>query len=881
MQILIMEYKSKNPNVLNKGLDQEEVCITLQVMNSIFKRNEHCLFLLLVVIGLLICNPAQAAFIADGAMLVPLTDDGKSTAIAWAPHGNKILYQVLHTDTQRQLFIADSDGSNAEVITPIGFPYYAEWSWAGDKVAFLYSNSSSSESQSHVYVYDLNTKKTVVACEPYPQFNLDYDEGPLWSPDDRYIVFKTRRGPSRRRFVTVYDTQTDKRWDVIPERGQNRYARWSLTMPPRLTFQSEASNEFYDIAVTDPDGGNLVLLTSIGAESVRNWGPRWRPPGAYEEMIAYTSNMEMTRTERGMKRNDVWIARPDGNESRNLTQATSPSTEEQLNNDIILWSWDGRWILSRGDRFDSQAKDIHTAYLMDPINGGYKTIFTTFPRKDGLHERVHVIKWSYDSTKILMYTQRYDVKNWDTEREYQRTRHVLSFLLVGTGRREEILLYDEELERKKILGSFDRAYIEDITFSPNGRSILLSIATIVSKEDKISRPDVYRLDLPDSLVSPEATKHIGPPVGRSTIYVSDQGSNRAEDTSDQIIQATPTVNESAPVSGDTVITEIIRPLHMIADEALESLSSEFTQYMTKNVSRNLLLFKGPPEVLDEIRRDLAKIDTQAPQVLVDLLAVELADEANRSLGLDWTYAEGRFAFFQPVGNAVRDLTPDSSLDGIATYPGLGQAFYQGVGKLPEEFFVRLNTLVQDGKGTILANPRTVAMSGRESRIQVRRTLNYFFNEGFDVAGRPVVKKSDISADTEGRITPTLLADGKIHMLVDVKVGSFTFTSDSGLPEQTQRDSTTEVVVSQGDTLVIGGLRQQEMVETVSKVPLLGDIPILGWLFKQEQKEIKNSVLTLFITPHVLLEGQPAPQWPEVDLENGQRISSSDPNHVKL
>jgi len=165
-------------------------------MNRIFERNEHWLFLLLAVIGLLVCSPARAEFIADGAALVPLTDNGKSTAIAWAPHGNKILYQMLHTDTQRQLFIADSDGSNAEAITPIGFPYYAEWSWAGDKVVFLYANSSSSESQSRAYVYDLNTQKTVMACEPYPRFNLDEDEGPLWSPDDRYIVFKTRRGPS-------------------------------------------------------------------------------------------------------------------------------------------------------------------------------------------------------------------------------------------------------------------------------------------------------------------------------------------------------------------------------------------------------------------------------------------------------------------------------------------------------------------------------------------------------------------------------------------------------------------------------------------------------------------------------------------------------------
>ncbi len=109
-------------------------------MNRISEKNEHCLFLLLAVIGLIVCGPARGASIADGAALVPLTDDGKSTAIAWAPHGNKILYQLLHTDTQRQLFVADSDGSNAEAITPIGFPYYAEWSWAGDKVACCLKN---------------------------------------------------------------------------------------------------------------------------------------------------------------------------------------------------------------------------------------------------------------------------------------------------------------------------------------------------------------------------------------------------------------------------------------------------------------------------------------------------------------------------------------------------------------------------------------------------------------------------------------------------------------------------------------------------------------------------------------------------------------------
>ncbi|MBA7649426.1 Secretin ExeD [subsurface metagenome] len=294
-----------------------------------------------------------------------------------------------------------------------------------------------------------------------------------------------------------------------------------------------------------------------------------------------------------------------------------------------------------------------------------------------------------------------------------------------------------------------------------------------------------------------------------------------------------------------------------------------------------MLFKGPRNVLAEMRSDLQLIDSLPPHILVDLLAIELTDEANRNLGLDWTYAEGHIGLFQPTGSALQkypfvtpgegliDLragTPSGALGGLATLPGVGQMFFQGVGTLPREFFIRLNTFVQDGQAKIIANPRNVAMSGKESRIQIRKTLNFFFTEGFDVAGRPIVKKSDITADTEGRITPTLLADGRIHLVVDVSVGSFTFSPEGGLPERVDRKSTTEVVVEEGQTIVIGGLRQQEMTKITTKVPILGDIPVINMLFKKEKSESRYSVLTIFITPQVLRSDNPTPEWPQVNPE---------------
>ncbi len=220
--------------------------------------------------------------------------------------------------------------------------------------------------------------------------------------------------------------------------------------------------------------------------------------------------------------------------------------------------------------------------------------------------------------------------------------------------------------------------------------------------------------------------------------------------------------------------------------------------------------------------------------------------------------------FQPSGKAIRDLTPDSQFNGITTYPGTGQVLFQGVGSLPREFFVRLNALISNDNGTILANPRTVATSGKQSLIQIRKTQNFFFNEGFDTAGRPIVKKSDISSDTQGQITPTLLPDGRIHLVVDVGVGTFTFTTAANLPEQTTRKATTEVTVRQGETIVIGGLRQQEMRKSESKIPILGNLPIIGRLFRHEEQEVRHSVLTIFITPQIMNGHNLVPEWPQLD-----------------
>jgi len=847
------------------------------------EKDSHLLLTFILTV-LTVCGPARAQFIADGVKLTPLTDDGKSVAVAWAPHGDLICFAREISGTQKQLMIMKPDGTNEETVSPVGNPIFAEWSWSGQKIAFEFTNANNSESQGGVYIYDVPSKKRLSVSQPYTRGSMDPDDGPFWSADDKYVVYKVRVGSARTRQMWVADTVSGKYWRLLAARGEGKEARFSPFAPTRISLQIASGGGGFDIATVDPESRDLTLLTNIGAESIRTGQPTWSPTG---EWIAFFSDKDLMRNERERKLEDLWIARPDGSQARNLTNASTPVTENQLNLSAYSWSWDGRWILAAGDRFDNQGNRISTAYFVDPVNGGYFPIMTSKPRETGEIQFFSAAKWSYDSTKIAFVNKRFRVKNWGPRPQYELSRWVLSLYDVKTKKLEEILLFDEQAERKQILTHYGRTYrggatMQDISWSPDSRSILLTVATVVSKTDNILQPDVYRLDLPPRFIDASAAQHNGPPIGRP-------GRNATQPepaTKPEPVKEPKETTEPQP-DATGFVTTTIEPLHMTVAEAAASLSSKYSQYFTTNAARNVLLFKGPYDVLKEMRSDLRLIDSPPPHILVDLLAVELTDEANKNLGLDWTYTEGHIGLFQPTGSALQKYpydiptgdypidyragTPSGALDSLATLSGVGQVFFKGVGTLPREFFIRLNTLVQDGQAKIIANPRNVAMSGKESKIQIRKTLNFFFNEGFDVAGRPIVKKSDITADTEGRITPTLLADGRIHLLVDVSVGSFTFSPEGGLPERVDRKSTTEVVVEQGQTIVIGGLRQQEMTKITTKVPILGDIPILDMLFKKEESESRNSVLTIFITPQILRSDNPTPDWPQINPEDHKLV----------
>lgn len=875
---------------------------------------------------------ASAEELHPGAKLIQLTTDGKSRGWFWSTRGNRIAYLRDLSNTQAQLRVMNADGSDDRDVSPVGNPFFIQWSWAGDRLSYEFANQRDPNSQGGAFIYDLATDQSIPISEnstygalsgfrPRPpggrggggsQSNrrpprresqsrrpglnsFGGADGPIWSADDKYVAYSLL-GPGGDDELWVAETATGQFQRLLSQRGSVAKPWWSPSVPGQLVVGVQASGRYHDAAVVNPDGSGLTMVTNIGSDSIEQDDPYWSPTG---EWVSYTSDAEMTEDEQRKRRTDVWIARPDGSEHRNLTQATSNSTEEQLRIWRTRWAWDGKSIMGNGERFDRQGRGIRTIYLIN-VDGGYEIIQTSDPETTGQSESSFETEWSHDSTRIAMLVRRNRVRNWTTLPENEDTRTGVAIYDIATRTMHDVLFFSEDRDRKQISGQ--------LSWSPDGRSILLSVEDIISVDEGITQPDVYRLELPPELVSPKAAQFNGPPfgvgAGVGTITVAQAPES---DSPDPVQTAAPV---PAPVVAQTANNEIItivEPSHLTVTEIQPLIPAEYAQYIKADTSRNLFVFVGPRSVHAALIADLGVIDFPAEHIVVDFLAIETSDALTRELGLDWAYTEGRFSFFAPEGLGVSNFTPgfqtappvinqefpslsnsdiadrfnvdnvaDLLVGGLGTFPGTGQALFSGVGKLPREFYARLNALQQDGEITIVANPRTVATSGKKSVIQIRRVVNFFFTEGVNLStGTPNVRKADVTATTEGTITPTLLADGKVHMTVDVSVGTVTFGAED-LPQQTDRKATTEVTVAPGDTIIIGGLRQQEHKIIETKTPVLGSIPYLGKLFSKTRRENQHSVLTILITPRIM--GQevsptklPDPGWTEYELDDRYKV----------
>jgi type IV pilus assembly protein PilQ len=293
------------------------------------------------------------------------------------------------------------------------------------------------------------------------------------------------------------------------------------------------------------------------------------------------------------------------------------------------------------------------------------------------------------------------------------------------------------------------------------------------------------------------------------------------------------------------VTEKVVPNYLKAKAVPGLLSTFYQPFIKVDADANILAITASPEILQRIKQDLAKIDVPPRQVMIEALITELSNEARKSLGMDlgWFGTKGgrKLDVIFPVANLldtsfrVAYERPDAKVEGwVGEFKGTVQALFQ------------------DGKINIRANPRVATIEGRAATIMIGKEQYYVIATGTGIGYYGQLERVPVGVTLS--IVPYVSDKGEITVEIQPEVSDVVgATSEGGLPVVSKRAVSTKIRVKDGETIVIGGLLQKNQSMVKRKIPLLGDIPILGYLFSKTDKRIEEIETVVFITPRILTD----------------------------
>lgn len=278
--------------------------------------------------------------------------------------------------------------------------------------------------------------------------------------------------------------------------------------------------------------------------------------------------------------------------------------------------------------------------------------------------------------------------------------------------------------------------------------------------------------------------------------------------------------------------------------------------------------------LEEISLLLQQIDLPPQQVLIEARIVEATKGFSRDLGVRLGVgASGGKIIGYRDGNPIRRASIGSSLDSTMSTAGqtsattvtpnvdLPASSAKGSPGLLSMVLwntaatrflnLELSALETDGKGRILSSPKVLTANQKEALISQGEEVPYLNNTS-DQGATVEFKKAELELKVKPQITP----DGRVAMTVEIKKDKVAWNrmiSGTDNPPIDTRKLTSDVLVENGGTVVLGGIFEEEESSSVDKVPLLGDIPVVGNLFKSRQRETNQKELLIFITPRIVTD----------------------------
>lgn len=301
--------------------------------------------------------------------------------------------------------------------------------------------------------------------------------------------------------------------------------------------------------------------------------------------------------------------------------------------------------------------------------------------------------------------------------------------------------------------------------------------------------------------------------------------------------------------------------------------------VTLDKRNNSLIINDLKENIEEVKKLITKLDTPPQQVIIEARVVEASSDFSKEMGIQWGAK-----FFKDFNNRYRAGISGASsrpdIAGSSTFPsgvGGGAAIdFTGTAASPIPYFVnlpaatgqgaggginfalvnlrsgvgldiQLTAMENKGVGKILSRPRITTLNNVEANIQQGSSIPY------ETLSDKGTQTQFIDANLQLTVTPRITPDNSIILKVKVSNNNpnTALRSAGGVPSIDKNEASTEILVRDGQTIVIGGIIRNKEGQIKSGIPFLMDIPVIGWLFKKESKTVENRELLIFLTPNII------------------------------
>lgn len=303
------------------------------------------------------------------------------------------------------------------------------------------------------------------------------------------------------------------------------------------------------------------------------------------------------------------------------------------------------------------------------------------------------------------------------------------------------------------------------------------------------------------------------------------------------------ISSKEKLRSENLLTKIFK-LRNISVEEARVLIKDLVDAANASTEINSIMVVGDSEQLARVEKIIKQIDIPQPQVILEAKIIEISKDALKDLGVDWS--DSLTLSYQESGRPVE-------FSNVENAPG-SPVRISSIARNPLQFNTIIRMLENQNKAKVLSNPRIATLNDKEAEIFVGDRIPYTVTT---ISGG--VATSDVRFEEPGirlNITPSIIEENFVVIKIQPEV-SFIYTyrgPNDAYPQTRKREATAYVRIKNNEPFVIGGLLNQEDKRNLYKVPILGNIPLIGNLFSYESHTVFDTELIITVVPTIVYEG---------------------------